>query len=97
MPKCSFSGKDIPAGTGIMYVKTDGKVLYFADSKCEKNYLKLGRKPRHIAWTEEARAAKRAALATGHKPAEKIAHSSPKTAEKKTKANAEPSTEGEDT
>jgi ribosomal protein L24E len=59
MVKCSFSGKEIPAGKGIMYVKSDGKVLYFYDKKAEKNMLKLGRKPQKIKWTEEGRKAKR--------------------------------------
>lgn len=51
MVKCSFSGKEIPPGKGIMYVKKDGKVLYFYDSKCEKNYLKLNRKPIKTKWS----------------------------------------------
>jgi len=51
MPKCSFSGKEIPIGTGVMYVKKDGKVLWFADSKAYKNHVKLGRKARTTKWT----------------------------------------------
>lgn len=58
MPKCSFSGKDIPPGTGKMYVRKDGKVLYFDSSKSMKNYIKLGRKPRDVKWTQEGRKAK---------------------------------------
>lgn len=64
MPKCAFSGKEIPPGRGIMYVKKDGKVLWFLNSKSEKNYLKLGRKPRNVAWTAEARSQKVAVKAT---------------------------------
>lgn len=52
MVKCDFSGKEIPRGTGIMYVKKDGKILYFLNSKCEKNYIKLKRVPRDTKWTE---------------------------------------------
>ncbi|MBT7391204.1 50S ribosomal protein L24e, partial [archaeon] len=33
MVKCSFSGEDIPKGTGKMFIKKDGKVLYFKDNK----------------------------------------------------------------
>lgn len=51
MVKCSFSGKEIPKGTGKMYIQKDGKVLYFANSKAEKNYLKHGRKPARTKWT----------------------------------------------
>ena len=39
-------------GTGKMYVKKDGTVLYFKNSKCEKNYLKLKRKPLATKWTK---------------------------------------------
>ncbi|MCL9814098.1 50S ribosomal protein L24e [Natranaeroarchaeum aerophilus] len=49
---CDYSGKEIEPGTGIMYVRTDGTVLHFADSKCEKNYF-LGREPRDLEWTRE--------------------------------------------
>lgn len=45
-----------------MYVKSDGKVLWFADSKCEKGYTKLKRKPRNVTWTKEAKKAKEAAM-----------------------------------
>lgn len=49
---CDYSGQDIEPGTGTMFVKTDGTVLYFADSKCEKNYL-LGREPRDLEWIKD--------------------------------------------
>ena len=49
--KCSFCGKEIEPGTGLMYVKNDGTVLYFCSSKCFKNW-KLGRNPRKVRWTE---------------------------------------------
>ncbi len=51
--KCSFCDTEITKGTGKIYVKTDGKVLYFCSSKCEKNFLKLKRKPRTTTWTGE--------------------------------------------
>lgn len=51
--KCNFCGDEITKGTGKMFVKTDGKVLHFCSSKCEKNFLKLKRKPRTTAWTKE--------------------------------------------
>jgi len=55
MPKCSFCGATIKPGFGKMYVKKDGKILYFCSSKCEKNMLKLKRKPIKIKWTEDYR------------------------------------------
>jgi large subunit ribosomal protein L24e len=48
--KCSFCRDTIEPGTGIMFVKKDGHVLYFCSSKCEKNLIKLGRTPRKVRW-----------------------------------------------
>ncbi|MFC1696953.1 50S ribosomal protein L24e [Nanoarchaeota archaeon] len=53
MARCSFCGKVFPKGTGVMYVKKDGKILYFHAKKCEKNMFKLKRKPRQTRWTKE--------------------------------------------
>ncbi|MCB9358993.1 50S ribosomal protein L24e [Candidatus Woesearchaeota archaeon] len=53
MVKCSFCGEELPAGTGLMYVKKDGRVLYFDKKKCEKNLLKLNRKARTTKWTKD--------------------------------------------
>jgi large subunit ribosomal protein L24e len=51
--KCSFCGKDIEKGTGTILAKNSGKILYFCSTKCDKNMIKLGRKPRLIQWTTE--------------------------------------------
>ena len=56
--ECSFCGRDIERGTETIFVTKKGKVFYFCSSKCEKNLLKLGRKPRKIKWTEAYRAEK---------------------------------------
>ena len=48
--KCSFCGKELEKGTGVMLVKKDGKIFYFDSSKCEKNMLKLGREPARTKW-----------------------------------------------
>ena len=52
MAKCTFCGHEIHKGTGIMFVQNDGKILHFCSSKCEKNQLKLKRKPRKFKWTK---------------------------------------------
>ncbi|MEM0133702.1 MAG: 50S ribosomal protein L24e [Thermoplasmatales archaeon] len=52
---CSFCGSKIEFGTGKMFVRRDGSILYFDTSKCEKNFLKLHREPRRVRWTEEGR------------------------------------------
>ncbi len=49
---CSFCGEEIEVGTGKMYVRRDGRVLYFCSGKCEKNMLKLKRNPRKLKWTK---------------------------------------------
>ncbi|MDJ1431827.1 50S ribosomal protein L24e [Halostagnicola sp. A-GB9-2] len=59
---CDYTGEEIEPGTGIMYVRKDGSVLHFVDSKAEKNY-KLGREPRDLEWTEEGRRGKSPAQA----------------------------------
>jgi large subunit ribosomal protein L24e len=51
---CDYTGDDIEPGTGTMFVKTDGTVLHFKDSKAEKNYL-LGRESRDLEWTTTGR------------------------------------------
>ena len=57
--KCTFCGKTIKMGTGKIYVKQDGKIFYFCSSKCEKNMIKLGRKPVNVGWTEKHRVEKK--------------------------------------
>lgn len=48
--KCSFCKEEIEKGKGKMLVKTDGKIFYFCSNKCDKNMLKLKRKPAKIMW-----------------------------------------------
>jgi large subunit ribosomal protein L24e len=54
MTKCSFCGENMERGTGMMYVKKDGKILFFCSKKCEKHILKLERKPLTTRWTRAA-------------------------------------------
>jgi large subunit ribosomal protein L24e len=49
--KCAFCGSDIAPGTGIGFVRRDGRVLRFCGSKCRKCSLKLKRDPRKFKWT----------------------------------------------
>ncbi|MBS3112859.1 TRASH domain-containing protein [Candidatus Woesearchaeota archaeon] len=51
MVKCTFCGQEITPGTGKMYVKKDAKIFYFCSKKCEKNLIKLGRKPNATKWS----------------------------------------------
>ncbi|MCS7097109.1 MAG: 50S ribosomal protein L24e [Candidatus Methanomethylicia archaeon] len=48
--RCSFCGKDVPKGRGMLYVKSDGTVLFFCSSKCRKNMLYFSRKPGEVKW-----------------------------------------------
>jgi large subunit ribosomal protein L24e len=52
MPKCTFCGDTIQKGTGTMFVKKDGKILWFCSRKCEKNLHKLKRKPISTKWSK---------------------------------------------
>lgn len=52
MSKCNFCGKNINPGTGKMLVKKDGKIIWFCSNKCEKNMLKLKRKPISTKWSK---------------------------------------------
>ncbi|MCD6549347.1 TRASH domain-containing protein [Candidatus Micrarchaeota archaeon] len=49
---CSFCGKEIPPGKGLMYVRRDGKIYYFCSSKCKRNMLNLKRSGKKTKWTE---------------------------------------------
>ncbi|MEM0117291.1 MAG: 50S ribosomal protein L24e [Conexivisphaerales archaeon] len=51
LKKCTFCGKDIMPGRGIMLIKNDGSVMSFCSSKCRVNQLKLKRDPRKLKWT----------------------------------------------
>jgi large subunit ribosomal protein L24e len=49
---CDYTGEEIEPGTGKMFVKTDGTILWFKDSKAEKNYF-LGRESRDLEWIHD--------------------------------------------
>ena len=68
---CSFCGNEIELGTEKIFVSKKGKAFYFCSSKCEKNLLKLKRKPRRVRWTAEYRKEKAIRLKGMEKPAEK--------------------------
>lgn len=55
---CSFCGCRIEKGTETIFVTKKGSPLYFCSSKCERNLLKLGRKPRNVRWTTAYKAEK---------------------------------------
>ncbi|MGB0329793.1 MAG: 50S ribosomal protein L24e [Candidatus Poseidoniaceae archaeon] len=48
---CSFSGEEIEPGTGTMFVRKDGSILWFKNSKARKNMVKLSRNSRTVKWT----------------------------------------------
>ncbi|MFH1133925.1 MAG: 50S ribosomal protein L24e [Nanoarchaeota archaeon] len=53
--KCTFCEQEIAPGTGKMFVRKEGKILYFCSKKCEKNLLKLNRKSRETKWVTKRR------------------------------------------
>ncbi|MDQ4101799.1 MAG: 50S ribosomal protein L24e [Thermoproteota archaeon] len=48
---CSFCGRHITSGHGIMLVRNDGHVQWTCSSKCKKNMRVLKRDPRKLKWT----------------------------------------------
>jgi large subunit ribosomal protein L24e len=48
--KCSFCNKRIKPGSGKMFVKNTGEIVYFCSSKCQKSY-NLGRKK--LKWAKK--------------------------------------------
>jgi len=54
MARCSFCGKQIPQGRGIIYVEISGKINNLCSHKCKQN-RKMGRDPLRMKWTEKSR------------------------------------------
>jgi len=59
--KCSFCGRPIEPGTGMVLARNDGSLLWFCSSKCRKNSLKLRRNPRKVKWVVKS-------VSSGKKP-----------------------------
>jgi len=62
MTSCSFCGNMIERGSGKMFVKSDGSILYFCSRKCEKNEEMRDRKT--VRWTQEYTKLKKRRLKT---------------------------------
>lgn len=58
MVNCTFCKQEIERGTGKIFVKKDGKILYFCSNKCEKNMIKLKRKSTNMKWVIKKKKAK---------------------------------------
>ncbi len=52
---CSYCGRPIPPGYGLMYVRVDGVVLRFCSRKCFVSMVKMGRNPQKQAWVRKVR------------------------------------------
>jgi len=50
--KCTFCKKPIKPGRGKIFVKTDGTILAFHSSKCEKNYF-MKRDAKKLKWARK--------------------------------------------
>ncbi|MBI5228969.1 50S ribosomal protein L24e [Candidatus Micrarchaeota archaeon] len=53
MAACSFCGKEVPAGEGLILFKREGTVMRYCSKKCEKNAA-LGRNQTKLKWTKKA-------------------------------------------
>ncbi|MBK5112594.1 MAG: 50S ribosomal protein L24e [Candidatus Heimdallarchaeota archaeon] len=49
---CAFCASGIEPGTGTMYVKNDGSILWFCSRKCRVSMVDFKRNPRKLKWTE---------------------------------------------
>jgi len=49
MARCTFCGKQIPQGEGIIHVEISGKIINYCSSKCRKN-RDMGRDPKRMKW-----------------------------------------------
>ena len=93
---CDYTGEDIEPGTGKMFVKKDGTILWFKDSKAQKNYM-MGRESRDLEWIgyeEEAEEAE--AEAEAEVEADEEAESEADEAEETEEAESEESDAAED-
>ena len=89
---CSFCGTDVEPGTGSIYVRNDGSLLYLCSSKCRRNQIYLKRRARRLKWTEvyEERTRRRAQATRARKKAKPKAKSKPKV--KKSDSETKPKT-----
>jgi large subunit ribosomal protein L24e len=51
--RCSFCGRPIPLGTGVMYIRNDAATFWYCSSKCRKNASVLKRDPRSLKWARQ--------------------------------------------
>jgi len=81
---CGFCGGGIEPGTGTIYVRSDGSLLYLCSSKCRKNAITLKRRPQKLKWTEvyEERIRRQAKAARARKRAKTLAKPEEKAKEK---------------
>jgi len=54
---CSFCSQPTVTTRTTMVVKSDGKVMYFCSTKCERNH-NLGRSPKKVKWITKKQALK---------------------------------------
>lgn len=50
--KCVFCSKPQQPGKGIIFVYSDGRVIYFCSSKCRRNF-RMKRNPKKIKWARQ--------------------------------------------
>ncbi len=78
---CSFCAGEIEPGTGMMFVRRDGAVLYFCSAVCRKDQLSLGRVGHRLKWTRAyatRKAMEKARPTAGSKEAKPTAADKPK-------------------
>ena len=62
MHVCVFCGNELKEGRGMMFVKSNGDVMYFCSHKCYANYFM--RNPVKVKWTRKYREEQKVRLKT---------------------------------
>jgi len=88
--RCSFSNEEIPKGTGVIYVRKDGTVLYFKNQKAKKNMLGLGRVGKKVKWTSYTKEERGRTVKKSAKPSAAQAKPAAKPEAKPPEKKAEP-------
>ncbi|MBI2126192.1 MAG: 50S ribosomal protein L24e [Thaumarchaeota archaeon] len=58
LKNCSFCGKTVPWGEGVMMIRNDGAVHWYCSAKCRKSATIFRRDPRKFKWTRQEKAKK---------------------------------------
>ncbi|MDI6806807.1 MAG: 50S ribosomal protein L24 [Candidatus Aenigmarchaeota archaeon] len=50
--RCSFCNRELPKGSGKMFVRSSGEILYFCRARCQSYYF-MKRKVKKLKWVKK--------------------------------------------